>query len=110
MNQIELLCACGIASHAKMNGNVPVMTSLTNYEIAQWPSIDPKNPMHFIFGDISMIVDANDGVWHDFNGGAEPICPECWTIQITENIMRAHAIDTCTYGDCAEMRSLSNKK
>jgi hypothetical protein len=101
MNDDNLICeSCQRTGVAK-----ETLPDLETFSVAIWPNVDRAKAEHQIFDAITPIKDANGGIWLEFNGGANPLCPACQEHDRADGILRDHNFATCDYVDCVDIRA-----
>jgi hypothetical protein len=96
---IDLECDCGATATAAHR-----LVNLPPFSVAIYPSSrDPEE--HEIFDAVTPIVDTDGQIWHEFNGGALPICPTCLVEMKATGQFRDHVFATCAYSECVDLRA-----
>jgi hypothetical protein len=95
-----LECECGATGWRLLT-----LRTIDDGSIAQYPMADRTSDDHSTFDHVTIEQDHVGGEWHDFNGGAAPICPACWVRLLAKGqFVTDHVVKTCHTGECAEMR------
>jgi hypothetical protein len=103
----DLECECGATAHRDKSHAV---VEVAPYSIAQWPCSDKTDPLHFIFDEITKKRDTRGSTWTDFNGGAQPLCAECYEKSERDGLFKSHDLATCSYEDCVDVRAAIAKE